>query len=283
MLVQFINSISLSHCKASQGTAEPPRPPAPAVHPHGTQRVGVRTRPSTLPSSTPEEQTNTSDLPHMSNPTITNRCMQREKSCLLGKKPNKTHPTKQKKQNPLGFMSRGAGAPGQVQQPPSSTDPRPKTAPHLPRACTAHLRDKLYPLQLSKRRASLPTLPPAATPGPSLNKAHWEEMVPTACPGEPHAPPAAHNSCLLKVRQAKRLNAWLPNDRMTLALIRGSNYLENGGHGPRSFTLIEFQYLPLAAWAPGCDLKQLIKAEHLPHFLSLTRIHQLTSQPAGKV
>lgn len=70
---------------------------------------------------------------------------------------------------------------------------------------------------------------------------------------------------------------------MTLALIRGSNYLENGGHGPRSFTLIEFQYLPLAAWAPGCDLKQLIKAEHLPRLLSLPRMHQFTSQPAGKV
>lgn len=49
----------------------------------------------------------------------------------------------------------------------------------------------------------------------------------------------------------------------TLSLIRGSNYFENGGHGPRSFTLIEFQYLPLPAWAPGCDLKQL-KATHPP-------------------
>lgn len=112
MLVQFINSISLSHCKASQGTAEPPRPPAPAVHPHGTQRVGVRTRPSTLPSSTPEEQTNTSDLPHMSNPTITNRCMQREKSCLLGKKKQQNTPNKTKKTKPSWFHVSGGGGTG---------------------------------------------------------------------------------------------------------------------------------------------------------------------------
>lgn len=71
-----------------------------------------------------------------------------------------------------------------------------------------------------------------------------------ACsPGSSPAPSSARNSCLVQVRQAERLTGWLLNGGTTLAsaLLRGSNYLENGGHGPRSFTLIEFRYLPLAA------------------------------------
>lgn len=69
---------------------------------------------------------------------------------------------------------------------------------------------------------------------------------------------AAPNSCLVQLCQAKRLHGWLLNNGVTLvlALIQGSNYLENGGHEPRSFTLIEFQYLPLAALTPRYSFEQ---------------------------
>lgn len=48
---------------------------------------------------------------------------------------------------------------------------------------------------------------------------------------------------------AQRLDGCLPNDRATAAFTQSlrSNYLENGGHRPHSWALIEFQYLPRAA------------------------------------
>lgn len=143
-----------------------------------------------------------------------------------------------KKTKFLSFTSQGA-----PEQPASSTDPRPRPAPHHPERA-ARPGDELYPpLHLPKCRASLSALLPAATPVPPQTDAPRPS---------PSSAQNSHNSPE-RVCQAKRLNAWLLNDGTTLALIRGSNYLGNGGHGPRSFTLIEFQYLPPAAcssWLP---------------------------------
>lgn len=192
MLVQFINSISLSHCKASQGTAEPPRPPAPAVHPHGTQRVGVRTRPSTLPSSTPEEQTNTSDLPHMSNPTITNRCMQREKSCLLGKKKTTKH-TQQNKKNKTLLVSclGGRGHRGRCNshQAARTHDPKqlhicPERAQHISETSSI-----LFSCQSAGHR-SPPSrrLPPQVPPSTRRTGRRWSPLPAQASPTLPRLP-----------------------------------------------------------------------------------------------
>lgn len=95
-----------------------------------------------------------------------------------------------------------------------------------------------------------------------------DDQSPTArgacSPGTPGSPAlsSARNSCLVQVRQAERLTGWLLNGGTTLAsaLLRGSNYLENGGHRPRSFTLIEFRYLPLAA----CLLARARSSEAAP-------------------
>lgn len=61
--------------------------------------------------------------------------------------------------------------------------------------------------------------------------------------------PAVGNSCLVRLCQARRLDGCLPNDRATAAFTQSprSNYLENEGHRPHSWALIEFQYLPRAA------------------------------------
>lgn len=60
--------------------------------------------------------------------------------------------------------------------------------------------------------------------------------------------PAVGNSRLMReaLSGAQRLEGCLPNDRATAAFTQSlrSNYLENGGHRPHSWALIEFQYLP---------------------------------------
>lgn len=69
-------------------------------------------------------------------------------------------------------------------------------------------------------------------------------------PGSPAEPASAvRNSCLVRLRQARRLDGRLLNDRATAAFTPSprSNYLGNGGHRPHSLALIEFQYLPRAA------------------------------------
>lgn len=273
----FMKRGTSSCCKAGQGLAEPPVPhPASVARPRG-----VQARPSALLFSTREVQTRTSDLPRMSNPTITNPCARtkgRNSVCWKNNKKKKQTNPKPKKPEPLSVSRLGgarAGAAGTVQPQTSS-------------ASAAHGRGELCPplqaIEARRRRSPPPARShPGARPRWGASEGGGCSPLPVpALQDQPPALPAARNSCLLKVRQAQRLNAWLLNHRTTLALIRGSNYLENGGHGPRSFTLIEFQYLPLAAWAPGCHLKQL-KAQRLPRLLSPPRSHQLPAQPAGEV
>lgn len=143
--------------------------------------------------------------------------------------------------------TRGAGA----AHTPRSTDTREQPAPRQNPTTTKRCGEKFSLVKGKKlwfwgRGDQSPPAQGACSPG---------------TPGSP-ALSSARNSCLVQVRQAERLTGWLLNGGTTLALalLRGSNYLENGGHRPRSFTLIEFRYLPLAA----CLLARARSSEAAP-------------------
>lgn len=159
---------------------------------------------------------------------------------------------------PLAARPRGdSGATLSPLSPPCPQGTRGAGAVHAPRAALSH------PRSTDTRERAAPRQNPPTTKrcGEKFSlvkgKKLWfwgrGDQNPTArgacSPGSSPAPSSARNSCLVQVRQAERLTGWLLNGGTTLAsaLLRGSNYLENGGHGPRSFTLIEFRYLPLAA------------------------------------
>lgn len=159
---------------------------------------------------------------------------------------------------PLAARPRGdSGATLSPLSPPCPQGTRGAGAVHAPRAALSH------PRSTDTRERAAPRQNPPTTKrcGEKFSlvkgKKLWfwgrGDQNPTArgacSPGSSPAPSSARNSCLVQVRQAERLTGWLLNGGTTLAsaLLRGSNYLENGGHRPRSFTLIEFRYLPLAA------------------------------------
>lgn len=140
--------------------------------------VRVRARPRALPSSTREEQTNTSDLPRISNPTITNPCVHtkgRNSVCW-----------KRKNRNPLSVSRLGGTGAGAAA--PSSTDPPPRAAPHLPGAGSTAETSSALLFKPPKPTRSLATLLPAASRGPSLDEAQREEMLPLPVPPHGSAP-----------------------------------------------------------------------------------------------
>lgn len=99
-LVQFINRVALSCCKARQGRQSHASPHAP------------------LP---PEHKHTPSDLPYTRNPTITKPCTHKgEKFRLLGKNKSKA---------PLGFTSRGDAGAGAAASEQHRPDTRTSSAP----------------------------------------------------------------------------------------------------------------------------------------------------------
>lgn len=167
-------SLAARHGRGQRSHPSPPRRwPVPAGH-----GVWVRAHPRALPSSTREEQTNTSDLPHMSNPTITNPCVRTKgrNSVCWGKK------------NPKALsVSRLGGHRRRC----SSTEqhrPAPRTAPHPPGAGSASETSPALLSEPPKPTPSLATLLPAASRGPSLGQAPREETLPAPVPPRGSAP-----------------------------------------------------------------------------------------------